>query len=154
MDYLVPYKKLNYTTSKSKEEILSHIQENTGQSSWSLSFFAKEMFSGTITSDGFKIFKNIKYRNSFNPVIEGKIQTGYKGTEVEIVLRLHTFVMVFMGTWLSFSILFPPFLLFGFFLVRWGFKKEAEEIKTYFDNFFNSGIEKKETEEEDPFSRF
>ncbi|MEM7179600.1 MAG: hypothetical protein AAF518_01710 [Spirochaetota bacterium] len=178
MDYKVPYKKLEYTSSKTAKEILDKLAQDVDSSKkFRWTYNHSHPFSGSLEEDSFKIWRNLTYRNSFNPVVEGNIKELPGGTsQIEIRIQLHRFVQVFMIFWLSGTLLFPPMAIFGYFLVRWGFKREAEKTIQYFDALFQEmqrssekGLTQEElewdnrfappespTEEkpEDPFSRF
>lgn len=59
-------------------------------------------YNGKIQGDSFTMTRNINYRNSFLPVITGKIKANYQGgSEIKITLSLHLFVIIFMCFWMS-----------------------------------------------------
>ena len=67
--------------------------------------------------ESFKIQRKITYKNSFLPVIIGKIKETENGSEISIKMRLNHFVKGFMTFWFSFVILFclmMPFKKFDF----------------------------------------
>jgi len=53
-------------------------------------------YQGDILDDSFKITRNIKYRNSFLPIITGEIADAYPGTVIHVHMRMAIFVYVFM----------------------------------------------------------
>ena len=65
--------------------------------------FSKEhcTFQGVFNNNIFKITRIINYRNSFAPVIKGKINEN----NVEITMRLHIGVIAFVTVWISGSII-------------------------------------------------
>ena len=148
MDYKVPFKKLEYTSPKTGQEILAKLAEDVDRSNkirWMYNY--SHPFSGSLDDDSFKIWRNISYRNSFNPVVLGKITEHPGGnSQVEIRIQLHRFVQAFIVFWLCGTLLFPPMSILGYFLVRWGFKREAEQIIEYFDTFFK-GIQQSASEQ-------
>ena len=58
-------------------------------------------FYGEISNDNFKIWRIISYRNSFIPIIEGKITPTISGSSIAVTMRLHWFVALFMLFWLG-----------------------------------------------------
>lgn len=106
----LPYENLIYTTHLSKEEILKQLQEVTEPKKnlrWKGIFADKNHlpYEGIINQDSFKINRITDDRNSFLPQIEGRIEAEVEGnkkqTRIHIKMRLHTFVLVFMGIWLT-----------------------------------------------------
>ena len=101
-------------TKKSKNEIAQILQKNTSEK---IRIFCEydEFFNGEILEESFKIQRNITYKNSFLPVIIGKIKETENGSEIYIKMRLNHFVKGFMTFWFSFVILFcliMPFINF------------------------------------------
>ena len=118
-------------------------------------------YQGLITNEGFTILRNIDYRNSFRPVVNGKLQSAVGYSEIDIDMKLHKFVRIFMSIWLmgvsmaaiatiidsirSSSLRFeifgvPVMFLFGYFLCTIAFKKESNRVKKDFQNLFNATI--------------
>ena len=58
-------------------------------------------FFGEVSTDNFKIWRIISYRNSFLPIIEGRITPTISGSHIAVTLRLHGFVSLFMLFWLG-----------------------------------------------------
>jgi hypothetical protein len=58
-------------------------------------------FFGEVSADNFKIWRIISYRNSFLPIIEGRITPTISGSHIAVTLRLHRFVALFMLFWLG-----------------------------------------------------
>jgi hypothetical protein len=58
-------------------------------------------FEGVVLQDSFKIYRLIYYRNSFLPIIIGKLEPVPGGTRITITMRLHPFVAVFMAFWIA-----------------------------------------------------
>jgi len=99
----------------------------------------------------------ISLRNSFNPTIKGKLHEDENGTTIEVKMRLHIFVGIFMTIWLGFAFLFllagltgaapefilTPFimLLFGYGLTTGGFKYESIRAKKHLAALFEAEIE-------------
>jgi len=106
-----PYVRHTFNTISNKDEIRSKIQTSTE----SLKFYwwywlsrshylqTDKPFYGTILGDRFRIKRIIDYRNSFLPVIHGKISDN----KVAISLRPSIFVLLFIIIWS----VFPSILL-------------------------------------------
>jgi hypothetical protein len=58
-------------------------------------------FEGTITGDHFRIRRVIRYRNSFLPVIVGRVTPDIDGSRIDVVLRVSTPVIIVMTIWLA-----------------------------------------------------
>ncbi len=65
-------------------------------------------YEGTYSESGFQIRRIIDHRNSFQPLIRGRFETSPSGTIVRITMRLHPFVVAFLGCWYL--------IWYGFFL--------------------------------------
>jgi hypothetical protein len=127
---------------------------------------SEKPYQGQIGEHSFKISRIISYRNSFLPQIEGRIQPHGRGSQIEIEMKLHSIVIIFMCVWLSlvgqFALMFlvvlfqedfePAFLipvgmfLFGLALPRIGFSIEANGSKNFLLELFQ-GIEENSLEQ-------
>jgi hypothetical protein len=62
-----------------------------------------DRLEGTLTAEGFRGTRVIRYGNSFLPVIRGRfIARVDGGTDVRVSMRLHWFTLFFMLAWLFF----------------------------------------------------
>lgn len=107
-------------------------------------------FQGTVSDREFRITRDIRYRNSFLPVVRGLIEDTPDGARVEVSMRLHPAVFGFMLLWFGFltSTLvlivviaaveqtFSPFFLvplgmfaFGYALMTGGFRLESRRSR-------------------------
>ena len=116
-------------------------------------------FNGQVNADSFKIRRNINYRNSFLPIISGKMSAFSGQTIITIKMRLSIYVSIFISIWLGFVGLFClgfliafflhsrigfvpmmiiPFamFIFGCLLTSWSFKKESKISKEYLASLF------------------
>ncbi|BAJ01649.1 hypothetical protein SVI_1678 [Shewanella violacea DSS12] len=123
------------------------ISENIGPRNLFSLVSARE-YNGSVTKNGFLISKNIYYRNSFLPLIEGKVKPSINGSHIIVTMRLHALVLCFMFVWFcgvgigcvavlshldnfSFPLLIPFIMLFsGIIIVSGGFWFEASKQKT------------------------
>ncbi|MNY22072.1 hypothetical protein D3C86_1556590 [compost metagenome] len=152
---LLPFEKLVYQSALSKDELISHLQ-NEIEAEKSFGFGANRSsyskpYIGKIYLNRFEIKKVVNYRNSFLPVIKGEIKDGINGAKIDVKMGLADFVKAFMILWLGavsfgcigalYSLIFTdtvnseagffmfiPFamLLFGLGMVSFGFKAESQ----------------------------
>ena len=54
-------------------------------------------FTGAVSEDGFRISRTISYRNSFLPLIEGRLRATPQGSEVRLLMRLFYPVLAFIA---------------------------------------------------------
>ena len=102
-------------------------------------------FIGSVEPRAFRLRRDIHYRNSFLPMIRGRVIESTHGTRIHVSMFLHPLVAVFMAFWLSgvgFGVLqnvsraagavtIVPIgmLLFGLALMIGGFFPEALKAK-------------------------
>lgn len=168
----LPVRKYTISTALSQDEVGQRLYQVTDPSRKKISIpvptfpqFKKDIstYTGTISKTEFKISRNISYRNSLLPVIEGKIDPFPDKTEIRISMRLHIFVRVFMTIWLSlagiasivmlslmvialvhFNALKPEMLIpvgmffFGYLLTFFAFKYEAKRSKAELNILFEA----------------
>jgi hypothetical protein len=111
----------------------------------------EQPYRGEIFEDSFKIIRNIGYRNSFVPIIKGKIIDNYPGTVIEVKMRMMIFVYIFMLVWfggISIGLMFAlkgailaaivplGMLAFGYLIVMVGYKYEVNKAKKFLVNLF------------------
>lgn len=70
-------------------------------SPWKLPRSPGSPFLGSVENLSFQIRRNIHYRNSFLPVIRGKIVPTPTGSRVDVLMYMHPFSLVFMLLWLG-----------------------------------------------------
>ena len=58
-------------------------------------------FIGTAEGDRFRVQRDIRYRNSFLPIVLGRVSTVPTGVRVGITMFLHPVIAVFMLVWFS-----------------------------------------------------
>ena len=153
---LLPFEKLVYHSTLTKEELLAHLQ-NEIEAVKSFGFGAinysySKPYIGKIYASRFEIKRVISYRNSFLPKINGEVQDDSNGCKIFVKMSLVEFVKVFMIIWLSgvafaclaslYSIIFKnglnsdsglfmfiPFLMLivGVVMIYFGFKLESKK---------------------------
>jgi hypothetical protein len=153
---ILPFEKLVYRSTLTKEELLAHLQ-NEIEAEKSFGFGANQFsyskpYIGKIYNNTFEIKRAINYRNSFLPLIKGEVKDDVNGSKINVNMKLIEIVKVFMIIWLggvlvgclvtSYSLIFKnglnseggmfmfiPFfmLIFGMVLVSFGFKAESRK---------------------------
>ena len=145
----LPFETIVIETPLTKEETISNLSKSI-EPEKSFRFFNKsdtKDFEGQLRGNEFEIKRIISYRNSFLPIIKGRLQTFGTGTRVTVNMRLHAAVIIFMAVWfggvgLFFlasllglkdngdTILFPlGMLLFGYALTMGGYLFESYRTK-------------------------
>ena len=108
---LIPYETLTINTSLNPSEALHKLQtviESKRIFRWW--FSAHKPYEGAINGDHFTVSRILGYRNSFKPIIHGKIQQEINGCSIYVTLRLDRLVAVFMAIW--FGLVFIGFFSF------------------------------------------
>lgn len=109
-----------------------------------------DRFEGEVRDDSFHLRRIIGYRNSFLPVIDGRVDTGVRGARITIAMRPFVIVFAFGGLWalgvLAFLISLPDFwwaalLMLGFLylMVMGGFWFEAAKQERTLRRIFQAG---------------
>jgi hypothetical protein len=58
-------------------------------------------FIGIVDDDSFRVRRDIRYRNSFLPLVWGRFVSTPIGTRVNVIMFIHPFVALFMVFWLG-----------------------------------------------------
>jgi hypothetical protein len=97
---LLPYQRATLVSALPPKDLMERLRSSTGKwaAPWSAGNQAT-IFTGSVGEDHFKLQRRINYRNSFNPQLIGRVQVQGNLTTIELTLRLHPFVAVFMGLW-------------------------------------------------------
>ena len=106
---------LTLSSPKPPETVLQTLRANTSARPPSLWFPSnvKECFHGTIADNTFRLQRNIQYRNSFLPVIRGRVDPTESGSEIRLEMSIHPLVMAFLAVWFTFVVLACLATLFG-----------------------------------------
>jgi hypothetical protein len=147
----LPFEKFVIESALSKKEAIIELMKNIEAEKtirlWNKS--GTKEFEGHLRGNEFKIQRIINYRNSFLPIIKGKVETIGDKARLIIDMRLQIFVIIFMSIWFGSvglfflvslfndaddfsidSILFPGgMLLFGYLLTMGGYLFEANRAK-------------------------
>jgi hypothetical protein len=97
---LLPFEKIIYQSKLTQTEITQRLQQETVPLQYiRISFFKKpsgKKFEGKVLENSFNIQRIIYYRNSFLPVISGKVEEEPSGSIIRLEMQLNTFVKVFL----------------------------------------------------------
>jgi hypothetical protein len=108
---------------------------------WSFGKPVSPPFIGSVQGESFKIRRDIRYRNSFLPIIWGRVTQNGVGARVYVTMFIHPIVALFMIFWLgmagfaavsarSASSMIPSgMFIFGVALAAGGFIPEAIKAK-------------------------
>lgn len=100
-----PFENYVLTTRLSVEEVIRCLAENIEpKKNFRFSLFSKgsnKPYEGQILGNTFTISRIINYRNSFLPIITGHISTYSGETQINVKMRLDTFVLIFISLWLG-----------------------------------------------------
>ena len=159
MILLIPYTKFTLktylSTYEAEQKLAAHVEPRKLR--WGLSRNHK-FFTGTLENGKFNLNRIIHYRNSFLPIIVGQIHDDLDTSRIEITMRLHYFVMVFMALFLLFWLFitgsfflpsdvgdggaFPIATFFGFIFLFYGismafFNYEANKARRHLEEIFS-----------------
>jgi hypothetical protein len=158
---ILPSKNIVFHSPLSAEICLQNLANKTEEKKafkldWKAPVYSKP-YIGFVAGGEFEIHRNIAYRNSFLPIIRGKITSGTNGSTISINMRTDRFVSVFIAIWLGFTFLFclillfiafkasfSPFFIIPFIMVIFGTvlshgafnyerKKSVEDLKGFFE---------------------
>ena len=149
----IPYQKFEIKTRLGQEAARQKLQEivEPRKLRWGLS--RNQMpFEGQIEGNAFKISNIIRYRNSFNPVLDGKIRDDLDVSTLQITARpiwfvafLWTFLLVgtgaggvLSGDLLEEFWLILPFLLFFYGIPIAAFNLELNKAKKILEKQFQA----------------
>jgi hypothetical protein len=156
---MLPYQQFTIITDLTPDQVHKRLMEvvEPPNNRWPRSQKPNKPYQGQIGEHSFKVHRVISSRNSFLPMIQGRIQAqDGGGSQIQIKMSPSLFVVVFMWIWLSSvgqgALLFlaamfaenfdPIFLvpvgmfLFGIALPLVGFVPEAKRSKKFFIELF------------------
>lgn len=160
MKYL-PFERITYTTDQTGKEVIEKLNEFVEPKKFGFGNRHIKEYEGSVTHNSFEINRIINYRNSFLPQIKGTIDTSNAGTQIDITMKLHVFVLVFLIFWCSFATMFFVgmctkavqdrevsvmllipllMLLFVYILTMFGFKTESKKSKEFLRKSFEARI--------------
>jgi hypothetical protein len=85
----IPYEKIVIHSKLEPSEIVDRLTAVTSRFLW-FKFPPKEKdFVGSVSTDSFKIYRNIRGRNTYLPWLVGKIHTNNEGSQIVVSMSLH-----------------------------------------------------------------
>lgn len=159
MKYL-PFERITYRTNLSEQEVITRLLDFVEPKKFGFGRNPVKEYEGFINNNYFEINRIIKGRNSFLPQISGVIQKHHYETQIEVKMKLHWLVFVFLIFWCGFVVLFlistlimedlkslnfflPIFMLiFAYLLTMYGFKSESKKSKEDLIRIFEARIQK------------
>lgn len=159
MKYL-PFERITYKTNLSEQEVLTRLSGFVEPKKFGLGKNYIKEYEGSVRNNSFEISRVIQYRNSFLPDINGIIQKNNDGTEIQVIMKLNLFVLIFLIFWCSISTcafimitltqkkmsveFFMPLLMliFVYVLTMVCFKIESKKSKEYLRRSFEAEIVK------------
>lgn len=107
----LPYDKFEVVVGLPAAQVRERIQDNIGPTGIMgiFSSVGDRAFNGKVSDENFKIHRNIRYRNSFLPILCGSFEHHPAGTLVSVRMRLHYLVMAFLVFFIGFFVddIFP-----------------------------------------------
>ncbi len=160
----LPWENLIYKTDLTETELRERINQNI-EPKKTLRFGFKNKntkpYEGYLNGNNFEINRIINYRNSFLPQIKGEITQANGVTRINVKMRMHIFVYIFLSIWcggvglvfVNFLIsaiksnnfepsIFIPLgmLIFFYLMTTGGFKFESSKSKKDLEKILNSKI--------------
>jgi len=114
---------------------------------------SNKAYRGQVTDDEFRIYRNIKGRNTYLPVIKGNFEQKAEGTKVVIVFSLHPIVLIslllltvgaevlaiYIEKGINFAVLFA-FVAFHCLMYIIGYLPEKRKAEAFFEEIFGSHL--------------
>lgn len=132
MKYL-PFERITYRTHLSEQEVLKRLSGFVEPKKFGLGKNYIKEYEGSVNENSFEISKVIQYRNSFLPQIRGRIQKENGGTQIQVTMSLHVFVLFFFIC----LVFICPAFLHRFVYKRY---KSKRNIRRIFSSFIDANI--------------
>jgi len=103
----MPFYRFHLDVPASPDVVVQRLQSVVSPKRWFWSSYLMPLlrdpsdrpFLGTVRRDSFKIYRNIWYRNSFLPIIRGRILGEPSGTRVYVTMVVSPWVATFAAGW-------------------------------------------------------
>lgn len=104
---LLPFERIRLLAPGPTAATMAKLQHQVGKDIWVPIFQQRprELFLGVVNVDTFRVRRNITYRNSWQPVLEGRVVDLGTATEIRVLFRLMAFPMVFTALWIGLATL-------------------------------------------------
>jgi hypothetical protein len=98
-----PYERLTLETSLTVNEVVAALSGYVEPKRFWRNPFSRDHkdYQGLVSAEGFKMSRIIHHRNSFLPVIKGRMHPMTRGARVEVTMSLHPFIAAFWVLWLA-----------------------------------------------------
>ena len=98
----IPYERLTIKTYLRPNDALEKLKHIIGKRKyWSYRREnGRKPYSGSIDGLNFTVSRNIYYKNSFLPIIKGKVESDMGGCVIKLTMAPHILVIVFMLIWM------------------------------------------------------
>lgn len=103
--FLAPYGRSSYRIEFSipSRDVEALLKQETDAR---LSLFSAKKFKGTVEDGAFKLTRCKRYRNSWEPVIQGKLSDSGHGSVAEISFELHAYTKLFTVLWMAMAVFY------------------------------------------------
>lgn len=110
----LPPQELTIESSMTPEELATRLAAATDdRRRWITKPEPTKPFQGRVDGLSLELVRAIRYRNSFLPIIKGRIEAGDRGSRLTATMRLHPFVVGFEVLWFGFFGLFAALIVVG-----------------------------------------
>lgn len=96
-DLVLPGRRLVFVSPLGVGEVRKRLERQVSKPGIRLWDQRTEMFEGTFANDRFEIARLVRGRNSFRPMIHGRLSMDAAGTRIDARMQLHPVVMVVYG---------------------------------------------------------
>lgn len=143
--------------TRSTDEVSRILSEISEPRKWNdaFNFGRSKPFHGSVEGSSFKLYRAIKYRNSFLPILEGKIESRGTDTVVSVNLRMNYYATFFVCIWLfvtlamalgelsefemPYSLVPWVMFVFGYLMMQGGFWYEVPKAKRLLNETLANG---------------
>jgi len=141
----LPFENFKLRTALNEQEVRHRLQRTFISARFERS--AEPPYEGSISGNCFKIKRQIRYTNSFLPLIEGRIEPDFQGSLIHIKMRLHLIVMILLGGFtvvlaflalISFDLSFAGLLVLVYLMTMLLFKMETWIAKRQLRKLFEA----------------
>ena len=85
---------LVFETHLSTDEITARLQREVAPATWRLYENRRQLFVGTFADGRFRMMRLVRGKNSFRPLIEGRLSPSSTGARIDVRLKLHPLVLI------------------------------------------------------------
>lgn len=99
-DLLFAGRRLTLESPLSADEAAERLRRDLATPEWRIAERRPHAFIGTFAEGRFQMTRHVRGRNSFRPMIDGRLAPAGHGSRVEVRLRLHPVAVVASTLWL------------------------------------------------------